>query len=63
MKFTPLPLSGLVLVEPDVFTDLRGDFIETWNQDDFANAGLPETFKQQNHCLSYLAFCVACIIS
>ena len=54
MKFTPLPLSGLVLVEPDIFTDLRGDFIETWNHDDFVKADLKEVFKQQNHCLSYL---------
>lgn len=54
MKFTQLPLAGLVLIEPEIFIDLRGEFIETWNHEDFVKAGLKGIFKQQNHCTSSL---------
>jgi dTDP-4-dehydrorhamnose 3,5-epimerase len=52
MKFTPLKLKGLVLIEPDMFQDNRGCFIETWNHNDFSRQGLTEIFVQQNHCAS-----------
>lgn len=54
MKFTRLPLEGLVLIEPNVFIDSRGCFIETWNLNAFAEAGLSQVFKQQNHSSSTL---------
>jgi len=46
------PLSGVLLIEPRVFEDDRGFFMETFNADDFANAGLPVTFVQDNHSRS-----------
>ena len=46
------PLSGVLLIEPRVFEDERGFFMETFNADDFANAGLPVTFVQDNHSRS-----------
>jgi dTDP-4-dehydrorhamnose 3,5-epimerase len=44
-------LPGVVLVEPQVFGDGRGFFLETWNRERYRNAGLPTDFVQDN--LSY----------
>lgn len=52
MKFTRLGLPEVVLVEPRVFGDARGFFYESWNARNFADAGLPESFVQDNHSLS-----------
>ncbi len=52
MKFTPLPLSGLVLVEPVVHQDARGFFMETYREDLFAAAGITARFVQDNHSSS-----------
>lgn len=52
MKFTPLPLSGLVLVEPAVHGDARGFFVETYREDRFAAAGIATRFVQDNHSRS-----------
>jgi len=49
---TPTPLEGLVVVDIDFFEDDRGFFIESWNRRDFADAGLDQTFVQDNHSLS-----------
>lgn len=43
------PLSGLYVVEPRVFPDARGWFMETFNERAFAAAGLRETMVQANH--------------
>jgi len=51
-SFTKLPLEGLVLVEPTVFTDGRGFFLESYKESDFAAAGIDERFVQDNHSLS-----------
>lgn len=45
-------LPGVLLIEPRVFGDERGFFMETWNQESFANAGLDITFVQDNHSRS-----------
>jgi dTDP-4-dehydrorhamnose 3,5-epimerase len=54
MKTTvkPTPLEGLVLVDIDYFQDERGFFIESWNERDFAAAGLPLAFVQEGHSRS-----------
>jgi dTDP-4-dehydrorhamnose 3,5-epimerase len=44
-------LPGVIIFEPKVFGDERGYFMETWNQARYAEAGLKETFVQDN--LSY----------
>jgi dTDP-4-dehydrorhamnose 3,5-epimerase len=41
-------LEGLLIVEPKVFGDSRGFFMESWNQRRYAEAGLPDTFVQDN---------------
>lgn len=52
MKFTPAPLEGVVLIEPTVFTDARGFFLETWRQQEFAANGIEARFVQDNHSRS-----------
>jgi dTDP-4-dehydrorhamnose 3,5-epimerase len=44
----PGPLPGLLLLAPKVFTDARGSFSETWQQDDFRAAGIEVDFIQDN---------------
>lgn len=41
-------LPGLLIVEPKVFGDARGFFLETWNQRRYPDAGLTATFVQDN---------------
>jgi dTDP-4-dehydrorhamnose 3,5-epimerase len=48
----PTPLDGVVLIQPHVYPDARGFFLETWNARDFAAAGLPENFVQDSHSRS-----------
>lgn len=48
MRVTETELPGVLLIEPDVFGDERGFFMETWNRDRYAASGLPETFVQDN---------------
>jgi dTDP-4-dehydrorhamnose 3,5-epimerase len=42
----------VVVIEPQVFGDARGFFIETWQQRKFAAAGIDATFVQDNHSRS-----------
>lgn len=46
------PLSGLLLIRPDVFGDERGFFQETWNLRRYTEAGLDRHFVQDNLSLS-----------
>jgi dTDP-4-dehydrorhamnose 3,5-epimerase len=52
MRFLPTALPEVVLIEPDVFKDDRGFFLETWHQEKYREGGLPETFVQDNHSFS-----------
>jgi dTDP-4-dehydrorhamnose 3,5-epimerase len=52
MKFTPLEIDGLVLVELKLFGDARGFFVERFHAGRFAEAGLPTQFAQDNHSRS-----------
>lgn len=49
---TPCEIEGLFVVEPTVFKDERGYFVETYNQNDFHEAGLDLTFVQDNQSMS-----------
>ena len=46
------PLEGLLVVKPRVFRDERGFFVETYNKEIFAAAGISTEFKQDNHSKS-----------
>lgn len=52
MKVTPTALPEVLLVEPRVFRDARGFFLESFNVRTYAQAGLPGTFVQDNHSRS-----------
>ncbi|WP_020560265.1 dTDP-4-dehydrorhamnose 3,5-epimerase [Thiofilum flexile] len=52
MNIIPTPLKDAVIIEPKVFGDARGFFMETWNQQAFEQAGLPHHFVQDNHSRS-----------
>ena len=52
MKATPLGLPGLLLIEPDVFRDERGVFLESWNRERYEAAGIPGAFVQDNLSVS-----------
>ncbi len=52
MRFVPSEIPGVLLVEPQVFGDSRGFFMETWHAAKFAAAGLDCNFVQDNHSKS-----------
>ena len=51
-KFTQTKLNGTFIIEPTVFGDNRGYFMETYNYKDFAEAGLSMKFVQDNQSAS-----------
>jgi dTDP-4-dehydrorhamnose 3,5-epimerase len=52
MNIVPTEVPGVLVVEPRVFEDARGFFMETWNAAAFADAGLGQSFVQDNHSRS-----------
>jgi len=52
MKLIPTRLDGVWIVEPRVFPDSRGWFLESWNRRTFAAAGIDVDFVQDNHSRS-----------
>ena len=52
MKFTQLSIPGLILIEPQVFGDDRGFFMETYSKREFLDAGIDVDFVQDNHSRS-----------
>ncbi len=52
MKFTKTAIDGLMIVEPAVFGDHRGFFMESWSKRSFEEAGLYYDFVQDNHSAS-----------
>ena len=52
MKVTTCDLQGLLIIEPDVFGDNRGYFMESWNRQRYREAGIASDFVQDNFSLS-----------
>jgi dTDP-4-dehydrorhamnose 3,5-epimerase len=52
IELIPTPLEGAVVIQPRVFGDERGFFLESWNARAFADAGLKLSFVQDNHSRS-----------
>ena len=48
MNIIKTELPGVLIIEPRVFGDARGFFMETWQQRRYAEAGMPERFVQDN---------------
>ena len=49
MQLIPTPLTDVVILEPKVFGDARGFFLEAYNEATFKALGLPTRFVQDNH--------------
>ena len=52
MRFIETELPGVTVIEPDVFRDDRGFFLESWRADKYAEGGIGATFVQHNHSRS-----------
>lgn len=52
MKVTTCPLDGILLIEPAVYADNRGFFLESFEQQRYRDAGIREEFIQDNHSRS-----------
>ena len=52
IKVERCEIEGLCVITPTVFQDERGCFVETYNQNDFKEAGLNMTFVQDNQSKS-----------
>jgi dTDP-4-dehydrorhamnose 3,5-epimerase len=52
MKLLPTNHPELLLIEPDVYRDARGFFLETYHARRYAELGIPDVFVQDNHSRS-----------
>lgn len=54
MEIIKTPIEGLLVLEPRVFRDARGYFVETYNEKRYREAGIDAQFVQDNQsCSSY----------
>ena len=49
MKITQMSQSGVCLIEPQIYSDDRGFFMETYQAERYAAAGIEAAFVQDNH--------------
>jgi dTDP-4-dehydrorhamnose 3,5-epimerase len=52
MNVIKCELDGLLVVEPDIFGDHRGFFVESWNRKRYCDAGIDAEFVQDNFSFS-----------
>jgi len=52
MKFIPTFIEGLIIIEPGVFRDERGSFLESFHADKFRDNGIVTDFLQDNQSVS-----------
>lgn len=52
MQIIPQEISGLLLIQPDIFIDERGYFFESYHIEKLRLAGIDKTFVQDNESLS-----------
>ena len=48
MNIKNTQIEGLLIIEPQIFGDERGFFVETYNADRYKNVGIDVNFKQDN---------------
>lgn len=51
-KVTTTPIEGLLILEPTVYQDKRGFFLESYSKQDFLEIGIEDEFVQDNHSKS-----------
>lgn len=52
MEIITTPIDGLLIIEPKVFHDARGYFVETYNEQRYREAGINAQFVQDNQSCS-----------
>ncbi len=52
MRVIETDLPGVRIIEPDIHTDSRGFFMESYNLREFSRHGLDDVYVQDNHSLS-----------
>ncbi len=52
MKVTECRLAGVKIIEPRVFQDNRGFFLESYNRSEYSKYGIDQDFVQDNHSKS-----------
>ena len=52
MEVVSTSLAGVLLIKPKIWGDSRGYFVETWQQERYAAAGIDLAFVQDNHSMS-----------
>jgi dTDP-4-dehydrorhamnose 3,5-epimerase len=52
VRVVPTGLPGVIVIEPDVYHDVRGYFLETYHADRYRAAGIEGPFVQDNHSRS-----------
>ncbi len=52
MEIITTPIEGLLIIEPKVFHDARGYFVETYNEQRYREAGIDAQFVQDNQSCS-----------
>lgn len=52
MKLIETDIPGVIVIEPQIFRDDRGFFLETYHQQKYADAGIDAIFVQDNHSRS-----------
>ena len=52
MKVSKCPLEGILLIEPNMYADDRGFFLESFEQERYREMGITEEFVQDNHSRS-----------
>lgn len=52
MKVNTCPLEGILLLEPAVYADARGFFLESYERSRYSDVGITQDFPQDNHSRS-----------
>jgi len=52
LEIKPTKLAGVLLIEPEIYRDMRGSFLEMFHSQKFSAAGLPDHFVQDNYSTS-----------
>ena len=52
MEVIKTPIEGVMLIKPKIYGDDRGYFVETWQQERYAEIGIDLPFVQDNHSMS-----------
>ena len=53
LKLESCPIQGLYIIEPTVFSDSRGYFVETYNRRDMEELGITLDFVQDSQSMSH----------